>query len=267
MRMVIAFIVVFSSLATAQTPDCTPERASLLFDLGPTQQPRLVKCDGQRWVPWEVPAELCTSAPLDAGVVAAPTAITVVEKTPEQLAACKSSCATQNAYCLKTQCGPIAGAPCKQRCAKSLAICTTGCTPKPPEPERPTMAAPVPQAAPVASQPPPMPVRNAPPPPPGPSALETFGKALDVVDRGLGVFDGPSQPSSAPGGSGSSGVSASATCCLNGAGYSCPSAAAVDRCSGAFMRCMMGGKSGEKCMKESPPDPSGCRRDMSIVCK
>lgn len=262
--MLVAFIVVFSNLASAQSPDCTPERASLLFDLGPGQRPRLVKCDGQRWVPWEVPAELCSSAPLDAGVA---TAAIVVEKTPEQLAACKSACTTQNAYCLKNQCGPIAGAPCKQRCAKTLAICTTGCTPKPPEPARPVTVAPPTPMVPVASQPPPVPVRDTPPPPPGPSALETFGKALDVVDRGLGVIDGPPPPGSAPAGSGSSGVSASATCCVNGAGYSCPSAAAVDRCSGAFMRCMMGGKSGEKCMKEAPPDPSGCRRDMSIACK
>jgi len=229
-----------------------------------------VKCDGQRWVPWEVPAELCSSAALDAGVAVVPAAVAVVEKSPEQLAACKTSCTTMNAYCLKTQCGPIAGAPCKQRCAKTLAICTTGCTPKPPEPAR---AAPAPTSPPVTttttpaavSQPPPVPSRS---PPPGPSALETFGTALDVVGRGLDVIDGSNQPTSAPAGRGlSPGLSGSATCCVNGAGYSCPSAAAVDRCSGAFMRCLMGGKSGEACMREAPPDPSGCRRDMAVSCK
>ncbi|MBL8921303.1 MAG: hypothetical protein JNJ54_20760 [Myxococcaceae bacterium] len=241
--------------AAAQAPVCNTERASLLFDLGPGQKPRLLKCDGQQWSPYEL-----SDAVVDAGVPG------VVQKSPEELAQCKASCATQNTYCLKTQCGPIAGAPCKQRCAKTLAICTTGCTPKAPEPVR--VVAPSPAAAPMNA--PPLPERATPapppaPPPPGPSPLETFGKALDVVDRGLDVVSGTNQP--APAASPSSGVSASATCCVNGAGYTCPSPAAADRCSGAFMRCLMGGKSGSTCMKEAPPDPSGCRRDPAVSCK
>ncbi|MER2564417.1 MAG: hypothetical protein ABTQ32_27050 [Myxococcaceae bacterium] len=60
--------------------------------------------------------------------------------------------------------------------------------------------------------------------------------------------------------------SASATCCINGAGYSCPSAAAVDRCSGAFMRCMQACNFSceSKCQREAPLDPSGCSRNTAI---
>lgn len=60
--------------------------------------------------------------------------------------------------------------------------------------------------------------------------------------------------------------SASATCCINGAGYSCPSAAAVDRCSGAFMRCMQACNFSceSKCAREAPLDPSGCSRNTAI---
>lgn len=62
-------------------------------------------------------------------------------------------------------------------------------------------------------------------------------------------------PSSAP--------AASATCCLNGAFYACPDASAVDRCAGAFTRCLMACDftCTDTCMSESPPDPSSCRRD------
>jgi hypothetical protein len=252
-------LVVASSLASAAQPVCNSDRATLLFDQGANQKPRLLRCDGQQWSPYELPDAVVTE-PLDAGVP---------QKTPEELAQCKASCATQNAYCLNTQCGPISGAPCKQRCARSLAICATGCTPKAPAPVKASTAvapaaAPA-VAAPATNEPPPLPARAAPAPQQGPSALETFGKALDVVDRGLNVIDGPSQP--APAGSAPSSISASATCCVNHAGYTCPSPAAVDRCSGAFMRCMMSGKDGSTCLKESPPDPSGCRRDPSVVCK
>lgn len=54
-----------------------------------------------------------------------------------------------------------------------------------------------------------------------------------------------------------------AHCCVNGAFYDCPSAAAVDRCSGAFMRCVAGcgGTCFESCMSSNPPDPSACSRD------
>lgn len=60
--------------------------------------------------------------------------------------------------------------------------------------------------------------------------------------------------------------SGSATCCINGAGYSCPSAAAVDRCSGAFMRCMQACNFSceSKCQREAPLDPSGCSRNTAI---
>lgn len=60
--------------------------------------------------------------------------------------------------------------------------------------------------------------------------------------------------------------STSATCCINGAGYSCPSAAAVDRCSGAFMRCMQACNFSceGKCQREAPLDPSGCSRNTAI---
>ncbi|MBM4782874.1 MAG: hypothetical protein GQE15_34790 [Archangiaceae bacterium] len=251
MRALLSVVVLSAVTAIAQAPVCNAERASLLFDQGPGQRPRLLKCDGQQWSPYEL-----SDVVVDAGVPAS-----VVQKSPEELAQCKASCTTQNKYCLETQCGPIAGAPCKQRCAKTLAICTTGCTPKAPEPVR--AVAPTPVVAP-SNVPPPIPDRAAPPPAPpaGPSALETFGKALDVVDRGLDVVDGRNQPAPS-----SSGVNASATCCVNGAGYTCPSAAAVDRCSGAFMRCLMEGKSGSTCMKEAPPDPSGCRRDLAVSCK
>ena len=258
-RALLSVVVLSAVTAFAQAPVCNAERASLLFDQGPGQKPRLLKCDGQQWSAYE----LSDTVIVDAGVPAS-----VVQKTPEELAQCKASCTTQSNYCLKTQCGPIAGAPCKQRCAKTLAICTTGCTPKVPEPARAVTPAPSPAAG-ASNVPPPLPDRAAPPPaPPGPSALETFGKALDVVDRGLDVVGGSNQPAPASGGApSSSGVNASATCCVNGAGYTCPSAAAVDRCSGAFMRCLMGGKSGSTCMKEAPPDPSGCRRDMAVSCK
>lgn len=257
-RALLSVVVLSAVTAVAQAPTCNAERASLLFDQGRGQKPRLLRCDGQQWSPYEL-----TDVLIDTPAPAA-----VVQKTPEELAQCKASCTTQNNYCLKTQCGPIAGAPCKQRCAKTLAICTTGCTPKPPEPVRAAAPVPAPTAPPAASNvPPPIPDRAAPPPPPGPSALETFGKALDVVDRGLNVVDGPKQPAGGTAAPSSSGVNASATCCVNGAGYTCPSPAAVDRCSGAFMRCLMDGKSGSTCMKEAPPDPSGCRRDMSVSCK
>lgn len=61
-------------------------------------------------------------------------------------------------------------------------------------------------------------------------------------------------------------TSGSATCCINGAGYSCPSAAAVDRCSGAFMRCMQACNFSceNKCAREAPLDPSGCSRNTAV---
>jgi hypothetical protein len=58
-------------------------------------------------------------------------------------------------------------------------------------------------------------------------------------------------------------------CCVNGAYYACPDAAALDRCGGAFSRCVMGCMSSsdmrceDRCFQSSPPDPSVCRRDSS----
>ncbi len=57
--------------------------------------------------------------------------------------------------------------------------------------------------------------------------------------------------------------SASLTCCINKTGYVCPSADALDRCSGRASRCLMNG-GGESCMNEF--DPSGCSRDSSVNC-
>ena len=60
--------------------------------------------------------------------------------------------------------------------------------------------------------------------------------------------------------------SSSASCCINGAGYSCSTAAAVDRCSGAFMRCMSACNFScqSRCEREAPLDPSGCSRNPSL---
>ena len=68
-------------------------------------------------------------------------------------------------------------------------------------------------------------------------------------------------PTQAPG----QGGGGSGHCCVNGAFYDCPDPAAVDRCVGAFTRCLSGcGMTCvEECMQSSPPDPSGCRRDSA----
>lgn len=101
-RALLSVVVLSAVTAIAQAPVCNAERASLLFDQGPGQRPRLLKCDGQQWSPYEL-----SDVVVDAGVPAS-----VVQKSPEELAQCKASCTTQNKYCLETQCGPIAGAPC-----------------------------------------------------------------------------------------------------------------------------------------------------------
>lgn len=61
-------------------------------------------------------------------------------------------------------------------------------------------------------------------------------------------------------------ASSSASCCLNGEGFSCPSSAALDRCSGAFMRCLAACNftCEARCAREAPPDPSDCRRDVML---
>lgn len=63
---------------------------------------------------------------------------------------------------------------------------------------------------------------------------------------------------------GSSGGS-SARCCINGAYYECPSAAALDQCAGRFARCVSacGMSCMEECLQTDPPDPSSCTRVTS----
>ncbi len=58
------------------------------------------------------------------------------------------------------------------------------------------------------------------------------------------------------------------SCCINGAYYDCPTAAAVYKCSGAFMQCqmgcdMMGMGCTEACLESHPLDPSDCSRDVA----
>jgi len=89
-----------------------------------------------------------------------------------------------------------------------------------------------------------------------PGTTISIGGAL-MPNVTVTVQDAPApQPSS----------SSSASCCINGAGYSCSSAAAVDRCSGAFLRCMSACNFScqGKCEREAPLDPSGCQRDPSL---
>ncbi len=68
-----------------------------------------------------------------------------------------------------------------------------------------------------------------------------------------------------PGRSGGEESGASAHCCVNGAFYDCPSAAAVDQCVGRFTRCISGCGMGcmEQCLQSDPPDPSSCDREPS----
>jgi hypothetical protein len=64
-------------------------------------------------------------------------------------------------------------------------------------------------------------------------------------------------------------ANAAANCCVNGAYYDCPSPSAVNKCAGEFAacvtKCAMGSDMGcgERCMKDHPPDPSGCTRNPS----
>jgi hypothetical protein len=70
----------------------------------------------------------------------------------------------------------------------------------------------------------------------------------------------PSIPAPAPAGDDGPG-----SCCINGAHYDCPTAAAVYKCSGAFMQCQMGCDMTdfgctEACLQSHPLDPSDCSR-------
>ena len=58
----------------------------------------------------------------------------------------------------------------------------------------------------------------------------------------------------------------SATCCVNGAYYHCKTPSAVNKCAGEFSvcvtKCVMGSdmSCADRCLKDHPPDPSGCDR-------
>lgn len=89
-----------------------------------------------------------------------------------------------------------------------------------------------------------------------PGTTISIGGSL-MPNVSISVQDAPApQPSS----------SSSASCCINGAGYVCSSAAALDRCSGAFMRCMSACNFScqGRCEREAPLDPSGCQRNPSL---
>lgn len=270
MRIRICVSLLLAAAAHAQTPPpCTPERASLLFANPPGAVPRFLRCaESGQWqpvpdlcdAPGATPVELAPPPFVDAGVP---------RPSQAELDACRANCTGQQNACLKTQCGPFQTATCKQRCARTLAICSSGCLPTPPAPPKPA-APPLPVRA--ESSPAPGATASAPAAAPRPTAAETAKTVFDVVGTGLDVADallgGPRSngSSGSTGASSSGGGNVSLTCCLNGVGYRCPSAAAVDRCSGAFMRCTMSGKNPERCLRDSPPDPSSCSRDGSVSC-
>lgn len=58
----------------------------------------------------------------------------------------------------------------------------------------------------------------------------------------------------------------SSTCCINGAYYHCASPSALNKCAGEFSacvtKCVLGSDMScpDRCLKEHPPDPSGCDR-------
>ncbi|MFK8003173.1 MAG: hypothetical protein AB8H86_26625 [Polyangiales bacterium] len=82
-------------------------------------------------------------------------------------------------------------------------------------------------------------------------------------------FDAEPEPTTQPaavdhagGGSSRSSGGSSARCCINGAYYECPNAAALDQCAGRFARCVSacGMSCMEECLQSDPPDPSSCTR-------
>jgi len=101
-----------------------------------------------------------------------------------------------------------------------------------------------------------------PPPPvqvaaPAPAAVQTYSAPQWLPPPSGGP---PPQWGAAPQQPGGSGFS----CCVNHRRYTCPDAAAVDRCGGAYARCLMscnGMGCGERCQAQAPPDPSGCTPD------
>lgn len=92
------------------------------------------------------------------------------------------------------------------------------------------------------------------------AALADFMGQMNSGGSSLSAFDENSE-----GSEGSEG-SFTGSCCVNGAFYDCPSAEAVTRCTGAFMRCQSGCGMDfdciEGCARSHPADPSMCSRDM-----
>jgi hypothetical protein len=97
---------------------------------------------------------------------------------------------------------------------------------------------------------------------PNPAAL------LDMLDS---VQARTSQGRASGGDAGATGeVTASARCCINGAYYSCPDAAALNQCGGETAACLIGCQSSsasssceDKCLAEHAPNPKACTREMS----
>ncbi|MFS8065288.1 MAG: hypothetical protein ACMG6S_02835 [Byssovorax sp.] len=96
--------------------------------------------------------------------------------------------------------------------------------------------------------------------PSGSSAPSALSDLMNAVSRPSG------NPATGVSGGVSAPASSSATCCINHAFYDCPSVAAVKKCSGDTSACLMGcmnssdSSCGDRCMRDHPPDPSGCRR-------
>lgn len=119
------------------------------------------------------------------------------------------------------------------------------------------------------------PSESSAPPPPASNGftnfLNTTGKVLDTIDtvNNSVTINGEHPMSSGSSSSANSTVNASLSCCVNKQFYECADSAAVDRCSGAFARCLMGcmqgsgGDCGSQCMRSNPPNPSSCTRDSS----
>jgi hypothetical protein len=87
------------------------------------------------------------------------------------------------------------------------------------------------------------------------------GGLTGVLNAASGVLDGINKAQ----GSASS-TSASTTRCVNHAFYNCKTPSSLNKCAGEFSscmtKCMMGSDMtcGDRCLKEHPPDPSGCDR-------
>lgn len=94
--------------------------------------------------------------------------------------------------------------------------------------------------------------RGALPPPPAPAPTQ--------------AFQAPFSTAGAPARATSGNSNASMRCCINKRAYACGSPEALDRCAGAFSRCLVecGLSCAESCMKSHPPDPSACSRDSSL---